>query len=355
MTERMAAADLGSVRAAIVADSVAAWATTVLADRPPAHPALPPRLAFLDLYRGPDRATPEARSVVAAVAARAAQDDRLCNDLLFLLNDPGPEHPDARRALAHDLRPVRALYHPAQVIRRHPWLRIAARLEAYRPLGTLIHLEPWGYHGLASQDLARCLALPQAELLLTLRYPLLNMGLSNPRVAAHLDALWGDERAEALRGVLRGASPQQRERRIVAACVERLRELGAAHVLTFHLAADHRPTELLLHAARDADALGRIKEVLASHSTGHAQGVPDYRYSPVAARYADSLPVTHPLDDLADELARAYVGHTVVVDDLYRRHHLGTSYIRRNYADALNLLVTQGRAVRVGARIRVIG
>ena len=58
---------------------------------------------------------------------------------------------------------------------------------------------------------------------------------------------------------------------------------------------------------------------------------------------------------LADELARAYAGHTVVADDLYRRHHLGTPYIRRNYADALNLLVTRGRAVRMGARIRVIG
>lgn len=355
MTALVTPNDLASVRAAIVADCLGPWAAGILADQPPAHPALPPRLAYLDLYRGPDRGSPAARRVVSAVAARAAQDERLRDDLLFLLNDPGPEDPDARRALANDLRPVRALAHPAQVIRRHPWLRIAARLEAYRPVGILVHLEPWGYHGLAGEDLARCLALPQAELLLTLRYPLLNMGLSNPRVAAHLDIFWGVERAQALRSAVQGASPQQREGRIVAACVERLRELGAAHVLVFRLAADHRPTELLLHAARDAAAYARVKEVLATHSTGRPQGVPDYRHDPIAARYAAMLPVARPLDDLADELARAYAGHTVVADDLYRRHHLGRPYIRQNYVDALDLLVTQGRAVRMGARVRVIG
>ncbi len=344
-----------SVRAAIVADYLSVWGRALLAEQPPAHPALPPRLAYLDLYRGPHRGAPAARSVLAAVAARAAEDELVRANLLLLLNDPGPEDPDARRALARDLRPVRALDHSAQVIRRHDWLRITARLEAYRPLGMLVHLEPWGYLGLGGEDLARCLAYPQAEVLLALRYPLLNMGLSNPLVAAHLDAFWGRERAEALRVAASGASPQSRQVLILQACVERLEELGAAHVQSFRLAVDHRPAEILLHAARDAEAYGRMKETLAAYSTGCLQGVPDYCYDPEAARYAGRLPVARPLDDLAEELARAYAGRTVVADDLYRRHHLGRPYIRQNYADALDLLVSQGRAVRLGGRVRLKG
>ncbi len=354
MTEHDAPPERVSVRAAIVADYAAAWGRALLSAQAPAHPALPPRLAYLDLYRGPDRGASASHGVVAAVAGRAAADDTLRADLLLLLNDPGPEDPDARRALARALRPVRALAHPAQVIRRHPWLRIAARLEAYRPLGLLAYLEPWGYHGLGGEDLARCLALPQAEVLLALRYPLLNMGLPNPRVAAHLEAFWGAERADALREAARAASPRQREELILAACMERLQELGAAHVLAFRLSADHRPRELLLHASRDEGAYARMKEVLAAHSTGHPQGVPDYCYDPEAARYAASLPVARPLDALADELARAYAGHTVVAEDLYRRDHVGRPYILRNYGDALELLVTQGRAVRLNGRVRVI-
>jgi three-Cys-motif partner protein len=355
MSDLHAAPEGVSVRAAIAADYAATWAQALLGDQAPTHPALPPRLAYVDLYRGPHRGAPAARRVVASVAARAAAGELLRANLLLMLNDPGPEDPDARRALANELRPVRALGHPAQVIRRHPWLRIAARLEAYRPVGILTHLEPWGYHGLGGEDLARCLALPQAEVLLALRYPLLNMGLPNPRVAPYLEAFWGAERAAALREAVQGSSPQGREEQIVAACTERLRELGAAHVLAFRLTVDHRPGELLFHAARDADAHGRMKEVLAAHSTGHPQGVPDYRYDPVAAHYADSLPVARPLDDLADELARAYAGHTVIAEELYRRRHVGTPYIRRNYADALDLLVTRGRALRLGERVRVMG
>lgn len=349
------APESASVRGAIVADYAAAWAQALLADQPPAHPALPPRLAYLDLYRGPNRGSPAARRVVAAVAERAASDEWLRADLLLMLNDPGPEDPDARRALARELRPVRALIHPAQVIRRHPWLRIAARLEAYRPLGLLIHLEPWGYCGLGGEDLARCMAIPQAEVTLSVRYSLLNMGLPNDRVAEHLDSFWGAERARALRIAARGESPFGREERIVAACAERLRELGAAHVLAFRLGANRVSAELLLHAARDEQGYGRMKEVLAAHSTGRQQGVPDYRYDPEATRYNSSLPVARPLDALADELARAYAGYTVVADELYRRRHVGTPYIRRNYADALDLLVTRGRALRFGGRVRVVG
>ena len=347
--------DTVAVRAAIVADDVAAWASDELRGESPAHPALPPRLAYLDLYGGPGRATSASRSVVVAVANRAADDELLRDDLLLLLNDPGPEDPDARRALARELRPVRRLTHPAQVIRRYSWLRIQTRLETYRPLGVLVHWDPWGYQSLGGEDLLRCMALPRAEVLLTLRYPLLNLGLANPHVAEHLDAFWGGERAEALRAAVRGASPQKRCDRIEMACVERLRELGAQHVLPFRFMVRGGTREFLLHASRTDEAYGRIKEVLARYATGHPQGVPDYRYDPVAAHYANSLPVTRPLDALADDLARDYAGQTVRADDLYRKHHVDGPFIHRNYADALEMLVTRGRALQLGNRVRVLG
>jgi three-Cys-motif partner protein len=347
--------DSVTVRGDIVADYAAAWAAALLHDEAPAHPALPPRLAYLDLYGGPGRDTRAARHVVSTVASRAAEDELLCGDLLLLLNDPGPEDPDARRALARELRPVRSLVHPAQVIRRHPWLRITTRLEAYRPLGVLVHWEPWGYCALGGEDLARCMAIPQAEVLLALRFPLLNLGLGNPRVAQHLAAFWGSERTDALRAAVRGASPRQREEQIVTACVERLGELGARHVLPFRFMTGNRISALLLHAARHAEAHGRRKEVLARHATGHAQGVPDYCHDPAAAHYRDSLPVSRPLDALADDLARSYAGQTVRADDVYERHHLGRPFIRRNYTDALELLAVQGRALRLGNRVRVLG
>jgi hypothetical protein len=343
-----------TARAEILAAYVQSWAYQVLADAPPTHPALPARLAYVDLYAGVNRKSATSRTVLGAVASAAGDDSILRSELQLIVNEPGPEDSDAESALRATLAPAEAMMHLPQVIGQHPWARIDSRLDAMRPLATVAHIEPAGYVGLGAGDAWRCLRRPLVELFLTLRYPLINMGATNGTVVSHLDAFWGEKRAASLREDLAGLGPQARQERIIAACVDRLQERGASHVLVFRLGDGHRCQELLLHASRDVTAYSRAKEILARYSTGHDQGVPDYAWDPVAAHYAHGLTTTRPLDALADELGRTLVNQVVTAEEIHRRHHAGRPYVLQNYRDALERLAAQGRALRLGNRVRIL-
>ncbi len=343
-----------AARAQAIAAYLRAWAYEVLAEAPPTHPALPPRLAYVDLYGGASRRAANSRAVLAAVASTAGEDPILRSELCLIVHTPGPQDPDIDAAVRSALEPSEGLIHRTEFIGQHPWARIDSRLDAIRPLATVAHVDPGGYAGLGAGDVWRCLRRPQVELFLTLRYPLINMGASNPGVARHLDAFWGERRASSLRTALYGLSPQARLERITEACIDRLRERGAEHVLVFRLSDGHRCQELLLHASRELAPYTRAKEVLARHSTGENQGVPDYSWDPVAARYDHSLPITRALDALADELGRTLANQVVTPEEVHRRHHVGRPYVLQNYRDALEQLAAQGRALRLGARLRIL-
>ncbi|MFO7698872.1 MAG: hypothetical protein R6X16_17195 [Anaerolineae bacterium] len=343
-----------AARAEIIAAYLQTWAYEILADAPPTHPALPPRLAYVDIYGGPSRRSAASRAVLATVASRAGDDPILRSELGLIANAPGPEDPDIAGALRSTLEPAVGMVHAPQVIGQHPWARIDARLDAIRPLATVASVDPAGYTGLGAGDAWRCLRRPLVELFLTLRYPLINMGASNTAVAGHLDAFWGERRAALLREELVGLGPQARQERIIAACVDRLRERGATHVLVFRLSDGHRCQELLLHATRELASYVRAKEILARHSSGHDQGVPDYAWDPVAARYDHGLGITRPLDALADELGRTLANQVVTAEEIHRRHHVGQPFVLQNYRDALELLAVHGRAYRLGNRMRIL-
>jgi hypothetical protein len=208
-----------TARAEILAAYVQSWAYQVLADAPPTHPALPARLAYVDLYAGVNRKSATSRTVLGAVASAAGDDSILRSELQLIVNEPGPEDSDAESALRATLAPAEAMMHLPQVIGQHPWARIDSRLDAMRPLATVAHIEPAGYVGLGAGDAWRCLRRPLVELFLTLRYPLINMGATNGTVVSHLDAFWGEKRAASLREDLAGLGPQARQERIIAACV----------------------------------------------------------------------------------------------------------------------------------------
>lgn len=343
-----------SARAEIIAAYVQTWAHETLSGVPPTHPALPPRLVYLDLYGGRSRRSPASRAVLKAIARRASEDPILCAELVLFLNFPGPEDPEVTQGLRLALAPAERMTHAPQLFGQHHWARIDSRLDAVRPLSTVAYVEPAGYEGLAAGDPWRCLRRPLVELWLTVRYPLINMGAGNQAVHRQLDLFWGERRALDLREELAGLRPPARQERIVAACADRLRERGAAYVLPFCLRDEHRCQELLFHATRQVEAHIRAKEVLARFSTGRDQGVPDYTWDPVAAHYDEMLPVMRPLDVLVEELGRTLANQVVTVEEVHRHHHLGRPYVLENYRDALDRLVVEGRALRLGNRIRVL-
>ncbi|MGI6368874.1 MAG: hypothetical protein ACOX2L_11070 [Anaerolineae bacterium] len=343
-----------NARARILAAYLRLWATEVLASEAPTHPALPARLAYLDLYGGASRLSARSRAMLAAATSAAADDPVLRSELGIIANAPGPQDPDVAQALRATLGPASRMTHAPQLLGQHHGARVDARLDAMRPLATVAWVEPDGYLGLAGGDAWRCLRRPAMELFLVVRYPLINMGATNADVAAQLDSFWGAPRAALLRESLVGLGPQQRLHEILDATAARLRERGAVHIIPFFLRDGHRLQEILFFASGDVDAYTRAKEVLARFSTGREQGVPNYTWDPVAARYRRPLELVRPLDALANDLGRRLANQIVTAEEIYQRHHVGQPYVLQNYVDALEWLAARGRAYRMGRRMRIL-
>ena len=67
---------------------------------------------------------------------------------------------------------------------------------------TLFFVDPWGYKGLSLRLVNSVLKDWGCDCIFFFNYNRINMGLSNPFVKEHMNALFGEERAEEFRGIL---------------------------------------------------------------------------------------------------------------------------------------------------------
>src|SRR5205823_1498044 len=105
---------------------------------------------------------------------------------------------------------------------------------------TLLFADPWGYKGLSLQLINSVLRNWGCDCIFFFNYNRINMGLSNPYVEEHMVALFGKQRASALRQRLEGLEPEQREKTIVDEFTSALNEIGGTYVLPFNFKSDRR-------------------------------------------------------------------------------------------------------------------
>ena len=80
---------------------------------------------------------------------------------------------------------------------------------------SLIFLDPWGYKGLCLDLINSVVKDWACECIFFFNYSRINMGLSNPTVKIHMEALFGAERADVLSKELEAMTPEERELTIV--------------------------------------------------------------------------------------------------------------------------------------------
>src|ERR1700689_5450320 len=87
--------------------------------------------------------------------------------------------------------------------------------ESVKLVPTLFFVDPWGYKGLSLQLVNSVLKDWGCDCVFFFNYNRISMGLSNPAVEEHMNALFGKTRADELRSLLEGLSPNDREFLIV--------------------------------------------------------------------------------------------------------------------------------------------
>lgn len=217
---------------------------------------------------------------------------------------------------------------------------IVKHFEEMRLVPTLFFVDPWGYKGLSLRLINSVVKDWGCECIFFFNYSRISMGLSNKLVKEHMDALFGEERAEKLRKRLEPMSPSDRELTIVEELCQALIEMGGKYTLPFGFknASGSRTKHHLIFVSKHPLGYKIMKGVMANESSSADQGVPSFEYSPATEKQPLLFELSRPLDDLEDMLLDEFAGDTLTMDEIYERHNYGRRYIDKNYKNVLTQL-----------------
>ncbi|MCC7209288.1 MAG: three-Cys-motif partner protein TcmP [Anaerolineae bacterium] len=329
------------IKAELVASYLWAWgkARLAVARKPDAC------VGYFDVYAGPGRADEASRTAPLTVLARAADDAEMRDALICVCNDADEDGSDALRKAIRGLKGVRKLRHPPIVARRDSGLELVGLSGQYRHTPAFFFIDPFGYKGLSLQLPNHVLRDWGCDCAVYLSYGLINLGLGNPDVREHINALFGRKRADALRARLESLDPDAREAAIVEQVGQVLRQMGGKFVLPFRFKNEDgtRTNHHLIFATAHFPRYETMKKVMAEYSSSATQGVPSFEYSPDVERQPTLFEVARPLDALHDALPARFAGRRLALHDIYEQHCVGTPYLKRHYKAALACLEAEGK------------
>jgi three-Cys-motif partner protein len=332
------------VKATIVSKYFWAWANVIM---PTAAKIREGKIAYLDLFAGPGRYKDGSKSTPILILEKAVADPKMRDMLVTVFNDKDEDHQHDLEKTIAEIPGIETLRYKPVVLNDEVGEDMVKHFESVKLIPTLFFVDPWGYKGLSLKLVNSVLKDWGCDCIFFFNYNRINMGLSNPIVTEHMNALFGTERAEELRKELASLNPEVRELRIVE---ELCRSLGAGtgrYVLPFRFrsAAGSRTSHHLIFVSKHFRGYEIMKDIMAKESSTHDQGVPSFEYSLADERFPLLFELARPLDDLEQTLTRIFAGRRLTMKAIYTSHNVGTPYIARNYKDALLKLEAAGRIV----------
>lgn len=321
------------LKARIVSKYFGAWAKVIAATVK--HRGR--RLAYIDLFAGPGRYEDGTPSTPLMVLEKAILDVDLRTMLLTIFNDRRQDFVTSLEAAIKSLPGIDSLTYKPRVFCEEVGPKITSNLQATKLIPTLLFADPWGYKGLSLSLLASVLQNWGCDCIFFFNYNRINPGLGNEIVREHMNDLFSERRADALRVKLLGLNPEEREALILEELSRALKEMGVKYVLPFSFKSEEgkRTKHHLIFASKNFKGYEIMKEIMAAESSSKDQGVASFEYSPASERYPTLFELARPLDDLQELLVQAFQGQTLKMVEIYERHNVGRRYIKSNYKKAL--------------------
>ncbi len=323
------------IKATIVAKYFWAWAKVITAAMRKYPERSSDKIAYVDLFAGPGRYKDGSVSTPIRVLEKAVEDPDIRECLVTFFNDKDEEN---TRSLEAEIRLIPNLHlfkHQPQVFNDEVDDTIVQNLEQTKLIPTLCFIDPWGYKGLSLRLVNSVLKDWGCDYILFFNYNRINMGLSNSFVVEHMNALFGEERADNLRTCLESLGPFEREMTIVNELTLALKELGGEYVLPFCFKNERgvRTSHHLIFVSKHVRGYEIMKEIMAEYSSKKDQGVPSFEYNQADERYRFLFELTRPLDELTRMLLTDFAGRSMRMKEVYEEHHVGRPYVKRNYKD----------------------
>jgi three-Cys-motif partner protein len=305
------------------------------------------RIAYIDLFAGPGSYGDGAKSTPILVLERAVDDAKLREMLVAKFNDADPNNAHLLRKAIEAIPNIDRLKYPPVVYSEQVGQGFVEKFEHIQLIPALLFVDPWGYKGLTLRLISSVLKDFGCDCIFFFNYNRINMGLPNEAVEDHMNALFGEERADSLRVQLKPMTPDERELTIIEAISQALKEINGEFVLPFRFknAQGTRTSHYLIFVSKHVLGYKIMKDIMAKQSSSAPQGVPSFEYSPATREQPLLFELSRPLDDLADMLLDEFAGRRMTVDGIFNQHHVGRPFVKANYKDVLVSLEEQGNVL----------
>lgn len=327
-------------KARIVSKYFKAWAK-ILGDRARKRGET---IRYVDLFAGRGRYKNGGPSTPLLVLQHVIDTPELHDLLVSQFNDGNRETALALEQAIRELPGLDRLKHQPKTYCQEVNDKVAGWYEARCYVATLTFIDPFGYAGLTARLIQATLKDSGSECVFFFNFNRVNAAIDNDWVEEHIKRLFDATDATALREVLRGLSPFQREEAVVKKLAEVIKRKHAQHVLPFRFLNDdaNRTSHYLVFATKYPLGAKIMKDIMATESSWTEGGTPGYECSP-KPREASLLDCIDPVTELADELSVTFAGKTATVAGVYLDHGLERPHTPGQYKDALKRLEAQGR------------
>lgn len=354
------------IKAAIVTDYFWAWANVIIGSQIK-YPEHGQRIAYIDLFAGPGRYRNGAASTPLMILEKAVGDPKIAERLVALFNDKDQNNSETLKKEIEAIPGIDRLKNKPKVFTGEVGDKIVKDFNSMRLFPTFFFVDPFGYKGLSLELVNSVLRHWGCDCVFFFNYNRINMGISNESVDDEMDALFGKERADAIRKrfVERRLLPTEREVFLVDEMKRALEEMGGEHVLPFRFRNPEgtRTTHHLFFVSKHFRGYEIMRDVMYKHS--HKQGtVAKFEYNPADAKWPDLFEFVRPLGDLEDMLLAECAGQTMHFRPLFEKHSKGKGYVAKNYREVLCRMADEGkielesptkrRRDQIGPKVKII-
>jgi three-Cys-motif partner protein len=304
-----------------------------------------PRIAYIDLFAGAGRYKDGSKSTPVKVLETAISDPDMQNMLVSMFNDVDADNVKSLQQAVDLIPGIENLRYRPQILNHEVGDNIVKTFKERKLIPTLFFVDPYGYKGLSLQLINSVVKDWGCDCIFFFNYNRINMGLSNDAVEPHMNALFGQARADQVRERLKPLASKERELTVVEAICEALKEMGGKYVLPFRFKHEtgNRTSHHLIFVSKHIKGYEIMKDIMAKESTDQVQGVPSFEYNPATAQQPLLFELARPLDELEVMLLTTFASQTLTRQEIYNQHHVGRRYIEKNYTAALKSLEVQGK------------
>lgn len=305
------------------------------------------RIGYIDLYSGPGIYEDGTESTPIKILRKCVTNDKLKDKIVAVFNDEDPECCENLQCAIDSIPGIENLKYKPTINNFEVNSEIADKFAKMSLIPCFSFIDPFGYKGVTKKLINSLIKDFGCDCLLFFNYNRINSGINNPKVAKHMDDLFGTTLASDLREKVKGLSPDEREAYIINSFCDIFWKSNK-YALPFRFISPNRDctSHYLIFVSKHILGYNIMKEIMARESSEINQGVASFSYIPTMNKQLNFLyKLNMPLNELKEDLIKTFKGQTLSKKEIFIKHSPGTRFIDKNYRDALLTLEAEGKII----------